>query len=39
MSFDAGKIRVNIGLRALIVSVWDSHRMLIFVFFKPVFRM
>ncbi len=39
MSFKASDITVTVGLKILIISIWDNQRMMVFVFLKPVVRM
>lgn len=38
MPFKASDLTVTIGLKMLIISIWDNQRMMIFILFKPVIR-
>ena len=38
MPFKASDLTVTIGLKILIISIWDSHKMLVFILFKCVLK-
>jgi len=39
MPFKVSDLTVTIGLKMLIISIWDNQRMMVFILFKPVIRM
>jgi len=38
MPFKASDLTITIGLKTLIISIWDNRKMMVFILFKPVIR-
>jgi len=38
MPFKASDITVTVGLKILIISIWDDQKMMVFILFKPVMK-